>query len=159
MHRHHEQEMRSFIAIVTDVMVMLVFLTVGANLPWSEMANHFGPALAVVATLILLARPLTVIACLLPDRRGCWSREEFVFLAWTRETGVMPAALVGIIVGLGVPNADFVVTTVALAIITTLAVQSTTKSWLARRLHLVEAPTAPHAVPPAHERPATAASP
>ncbi len=156
MHRHHEQEMRSFIAVVTDVMVMLVFLTVGANLPWSEMASHFGPALAVVATLILLARPLTVLACLLPDRRGRWSREEYVFLAWTRETGVMPAALVGIIVGLGVPHADLVVTTVALAILTTLAVQSTTKSWLARRLHLVDAPTVPPTVSSAHERPATA---
>jgi cell volume regulation protein A len=69
-----------------------------------------------------------------------------VFLAWTRETGVVPAALAGIMVGLHVPHADLVVTTVALAIIVTLVVQATTKRWLAGRLHLIESiipPTQP----------------
>ena len=46
----------------------------------------------------------------------------------------MPAALAGIVVGMGVPNAELVVTTVALAIVVTLALQATTKRWLARRL-------------------------
>jgi NhaP-type Na+/H+ or K+/H+ antiporter len=41
-------------------------------------------------------------------------------------------------VGLDVPDAELVVTTVALAILVTLSVQSTTKRWLARRLHLIE---------------------
>ena len=50
-------------------------------------------------TLIFVARPLAVLVCLLADRRGRWTREEIVFLAWTRETGVVPAALAGIIVG------------------------------------------------------------
>jgi cell volume regulation protein A len=96
------------------------------------------PTLVVIAALILVARPLTVLMCLLPDRRGSWSREEVVFLAWTRETGVVPAALAGVMVGLDVPDAELVVTTVALAILVTLSVQSTTKRWLARRLHLIE---------------------
>ena len=37
-----------------------------------------------------------------------------------------------------VPNSDLVVTSVALAIIVTLGLQSTTKRWLARRLGLLE---------------------
>jgi cell volume regulation protein A len=127
-------------------MVMLVFITLGANLPLREIADELAPSLAVIAALILIARPVTVLACLLPDRRGSWSRDELVFLAWTRETGVVPAALAGIMVGLHVPDADLVVTTVALAIIVTLVVQATTKHWLARRLHLIESiipPTQP----------------
>ena len=83
---------------------------------------------------MFVARPLAVLVCLLPDRRGRWTREEIVFLAWTRETGVVPAALAGIVVGLHVPHAELVVTTVALAIVVTLALQATTKRWLARRL-------------------------
>src|SRR5919202_2276259 len=138
MHSHHEHEMRVLVAVVADVMVMLVFITLGANLPWAAMAHHLAPALAVLATLILVARPLTVVACLLPDRRGRWKREEIVFLAWTRETGVVPAAVAGLVVSLGVPHADLVVVTVALAIVTTLAVQTTTKSSLARRLRLLD---------------------
>jgi NhaP-type Na+/H+ or K+/H+ antiporter len=43
-------------------------------------------------------------------------------------------------VGLDVPNANLIVVTVALAIIVTLSLQSTTKQWLARRLRLVETP-------------------
>jgi cell volume regulation protein A len=138
MHSHHEHELRTLVAVVADLMVTFVFITLGANLPWGDMANHLAPALAVVAALIFVARPLAVLVCLLPDRRGSWTREEILFLAWTRETGVVPAALAGIVVALDVPNADLVVTTVALAIVVTLAVQSTTKRRLARRLGLLE---------------------
>jgi cell volume regulation protein A len=138
MHSHHENEMRTLVAVVADVMVIFVFITLGANLPWRDIADHLAPALAVVAVLVLVARPLTVLACLLPDRRGKWSREEIVFLAWTRETGVVPAALAGVVVGLHVPDANLVVVTVALTIVVTLALQATTKRWLARRLRLLE---------------------
>jgi potassium/hydrogen antiporter len=117
---------------------MLVFLTVGANLPWDSLADDLLPALAVVATLIFLARPLTVLACLLADRGARWSRQELLFIAWTRETGVVATAIAGILVGLRVPDADIAVTVVALAIIVTLSVQATTKRWLAHRLGLVD---------------------
>jgi cell volume regulation protein A len=139
MHAHHEAEMRVFVSTVADVMVMFVFLTLGANLPsWDAITGELAPALVVLAALILVARPLAVIACLLPDRRGAWSARELVFLAWTRETGVVPAALAGIIVGMGVPGAQLVVITAALAIVLTLSLQTTTKGWLARRLRLLE---------------------
>jgi potassium/hydrogen antiporter len=140
MHSHHEFELRVLVSVVADVMVMFVFITLGANLPWGAIAHHLLPALAVLATLILVARPITVLACLLPDRRGRWTREEIIFLSWTRETGVVPAAVASIVVGMGVAHAELVVTTVALAIIGTLTVQATTKHWLAHRLALVEPP-------------------
>jgi cell volume regulation protein A len=137
MHSHRELEMRTFVAVVADVMVMFVFLALGANLPFGDIADHAVPALATVAALILVARPLTVLACLLPDRRGRWERSEIAFVAWTRETGVVPAALAGVLVAEGVPYETEIITVVAVAIVVTLAVQSTTKAWLARRLGLV----------------------
>jgi len=136
MHSHHERDMRAFVETVTDVVVILVFVTLGANLPWGDIWENIVPALIVVAALILLARPVTVLLCLLPDRRGRWTREEIFFLAWTRETGVVAAALAGVMVGLGVPDSELIVTTVALAIVVTLGVQTTTKTWLGRRLGL-----------------------
>jgi cell volume regulation protein A len=138
MHSAHERDMRVLVSTVVDMVVILVFITLGANLPWSDIWDNFGPALAVVAALILVARPVTVLLCLLPDRRGGWSREEIVFLSWTRETGVVAAALAGLMVALDVPDAELIVTTVALAIVVTLAVQTTTKEWLGRRLGLDE---------------------
>jgi potassium/hydrogen antiporter len=138
MHSVHERDMRVLVDTICDIVVILVFITLGANLPWSDIRDNFGPALAVVFALILVARPLTVLLCLLPDRRGRWSREEIVFLSWTRETGVVAAALAGLMVALDVPDAELIVTTVALAIVVTLAVQTTTKPWLGRRLGLDE---------------------
>ena len=76
-------------------------------------------------------------------------RPEIVFVAWTRETGVVPAAIAGILVARGVPGQPELLTLVALAIIVTLLLQSTTKAWLARRLGLDEAePQAPRPRPP-----------
>lgn len=131
-------EVRVLSAVIADVMVMLVFITLGANLPWRTIADHIWPTLAVLAALIFVARPVTVLACLLPDRRGSWSRNEVLFVAWTRETGVVPAAVAGIVVSMHVPHSELVVTTVALAIVVTLALQATTKRWLARRLDLLD---------------------
>jgi len=138
MRSGHERDMRAFVDTVTDLVVILVFVTLGANLPWSDIWDNLLPALAVVAGLIFLARPITVLACLLPDRRGQWTREEIAFLAWTRETGVVAAALAGVMVGLDVPRSELIVTTVALAIVVTLGLQTTTKMWLGRRLGLDE---------------------
>lgn len=138
MHTVHERDMRVLVSTVSDVVVILVFMTLGANLPWGDMGENFWPAFATVAALILVARPLSVLACLLPDRRGQWSREEILFLSWTRETGVVAAALAGVMVGLDVPDAELIVTTVALAIVVTLLVQTTTKPWLGRKLQLEE---------------------
>jgi cell volume regulation protein A len=61
-----------------------------------------------------------------------------IFLSWTRETGVVAAALAGLMVARDIPQAELIVTTVAVAIILTLSLQTTTKVWLGRRLGLDE---------------------
>ena len=138
MHTHQETEMRFLVANLADVAVLLVFITLGANLPFGTIADEWLPALAVLATLLFVARPIAVLLSLLPDRRGKWTRQEIVFIGWTRETGVVPAALAGIIVAEGVADADLVVVCVAMAIIVTLTLQASTKRWLAHRLGLTE---------------------
>jgi cell volume regulation protein A len=138
MHSEHERDMRSLVETITEVVVILVFVTLGANLPWSDIRDNLVPAAVVVAALIVLARPLAVLVCLGADRRGRWTREEIAFLGWTRETGVVAAALAGLMVARDIPDAELIVTTVALAIVVTLAVQTTTKTWLGRRLGLNE---------------------
>jgi cell volume regulation protein A len=139
MHSHQEDELRAFSANLSDVVTIFVFLVVGASLPFGTIADHWAPSLAVVATLLLVARPLTVLACALPDRAAGWSRAELGFLCWTRETGVVPAALVGVLAGLGAPNVELLAGVVALAIVVTLLAQAVPAPWLARRLGLLEA--------------------
>ena len=60
---------------------------------------------------------------------------------WTRETGVVPAALVGVLAGLHVPHGDILSSVVAIAIIVTLLAQALPAPWLAARLGLLDGPT------------------
>jgi cell volume regulation protein A len=138
MHSKREQEMRFFTNVVAELAVMLIFIAVGANLPFDVIADNALPALAVIAVLLFVARPGVVLGSLLLDRRGRWEAPEIAFVAWTRETGVVPAALAGVLLALGVPYEDEILTTVGLVIVVTLLLQTTTKPWLARRLGLLE---------------------
>jgi cell volume regulation protein A len=136
MQESHERALRSFTTIVTDILVIFIFVALGVNLPLDTIWDEALPALATLAVLILLARPLTVAAALLLDRRGRWEREEIAFVAWTKETGVVPAALAGVVIAEGVAYESEIITVVALAVIVTLVLQASTKPWLAERLGL-----------------------
>jgi potassium/hydrogen antiporter len=138
MHDEHNRDLLITTRSLADIVTIFVFVLVGVNLPFHELGAQILPALAVVAVLLLVARPITVAICCLPDRRSRWSRAELAFVCWTRETGVVPAALVGVLAALAVPNGDLLASVVALAIIVTLAVQAIPAPWLARRLGLLE---------------------
>jgi potassium/hydrogen antiporter len=138
MHDEHSRDLLVTTRSLADIVTIFVFVLVGANLPFHALGEQLLPALAVVAVLLLVARPITVAICCLPDRRSRWSRAELAFVCWTRETGVVPAALVGVLAALAVPNGDLLASVVALAILVTLAVQAVPAPWLARRLGLLE---------------------
>jgi cell volume regulation protein A len=143
MHSEHERDLRQFAFSVADLITLFVFVVLGANIPFDTLGSNLLPALAVLAALLLLARPLTVLTCVMPDRRGSWTRHELAFLCWTRETGVVPAALVGVLAGLGVPNTDEYAAVVALAIVMTLVLQALPAAWLAERLGLLDGQPVP----------------
>jgi potassium/hydrogen antiporter len=138
MHDEHKRDLVITARSLADIVTIFVFVLVGANLPFHTLWEEILPALAVVAVLLLVARPATVAICMLPDRRSRWSRAELAFVCWTRETGVVPAALVGVLAALAVPNGEQLASVVALAILVTLAVQAVPAPWLANRLGLLE---------------------
>jgi cell volume regulation protein A len=87
---------------------------------------------------IFVDRPITVLACLLPDRRGRWTGREIAFISCCRETGVIPAAVASLLLARGVEGAEIAVSMVALAVCVTLLLQATTAGHVARRLGLLE---------------------
>jgi cell volume regulation protein A len=138
MHEHHARDLKRFAADVADIVTLLVFLVLGANLPIGELGGHIAGCLAVVAALLLVARPITVLACTLPDRNARWSRSELVFLCWCRETGVVPAALVGLLASRGIPSLAVLSSVVTVAIFATLLLQAMPARRLAGHLGLLE---------------------
>ena len=83
--------------------MLAVFVTLGLNLPLDALRDQLAAGLMVMAVFIFIARPLTVFACLLPDRRGRWTRNELIFLCWCRETGVVPAAVASLLLARHTP--------------------------------------------------------
>jgi cell volume regulation protein A len=92
----------------------------------------------VVIIFMLVARPITVFACALPDRRARWSLNEMLFMCWTRETGVIPAALAGILLGMKAPGAQMIASVTFIAILMTILIQAPTTRWLGGKLALLE---------------------
>jgi cell volume regulation protein A len=120
------------------MMRMFIFILLGSQVNFSLLGEYLWPSLAVVVVLVFIARPLTVFASVLPDLRTRWTWKEMLFMCWVRETGVIPAALSGMIVASGIPYADRVAAVVLMAIVFTILVQASTTAWLARKLGLEE---------------------
>jgi potassium/hydrogen antiporter len=137
-HEESERMLEDFVGQVAEIAVLLVFVTLGINLPFDALSKYFLGGLLVMAVFIFVARPVTVLACLLPDRRGRWTRNEMIFLSWSRYTGVIPAAVASILLARGVEGAEIAVSLVALAVCATLLLQATTAGYVARRLDLLE---------------------
>lgn len=141
-HDRNSEMLETFVGQIAEIATLLVFVTLGLNLPFDALGKYFLGGLLVMAVFIFVARPITVLACLLPDRRGAWTRNEIIFLSWCRYTGVIPAAVASLLLARGVEGAELAVSLVALAVLTTLLLQATTAEAVARRLGLIEDPRA-----------------
>ena len=137
-HDEHATLLEGFLGQVAEIATLLVFVTLGLNLPFEALGQYFFGGLVVMFVFIFVARPITVLACLLPDRRRGWTGKEIAFISWCRETGVIPAAVASLLLARGVEGAEIAVSMVALAVCVTLLLQATTAGYVARRLNLVE---------------------
>lgn len=139
---HHAEQHRHELEVTATqfahLATLAVFVVLGINLPLDALGEYWLGGIAVMAVFMLIARPITVFACLAVDRRGAWTLREKVFLSWSRETGVVPAAIAALLLADGVRGADIAVALVAMAVVATLLFQASTAGWLARRLDLLE---------------------
>ncbi len=138
MSKTEEAKLEDFILTTSLIMRIFIFVLLGSQVNFALLQQYFWPALGVVLVFMLIARPLVVFICTWPDRRAKWTSQELLFMCWTRETGVIPGALAGMLVGLQVPHADVIASVTFLAILITIIVQATTTRWLAAKLGLLE---------------------
>ena len=127
-----------FVLTTAFIMRLFIFILLGAQVDFAEVSQDWLGGALVVAVLMLIARPATVFLCALPDRRARWSTNELLFMCWTRETGVIPAALAGLLLGTEAPGAPVIASVTFIAILMTILIQAPTTAWLGRRLGLLE---------------------
>ena len=140
MKPQEKEKLDDFILTTSLIMRMFIFILLGSQVNFALMGKHLWSGIAVVFALMFIARPAAVFLCALPDRHARWSLNEMLFMCWTRETGVMPAALAGILIGMKVPGAEVIASITFLTILMTIIIQATTTRWLAAKLGLLEEP-------------------
>jgi potassium/hydrogen antiporter len=132
------EKLDEYVLTTAFIMRVFIFILLGAQVDFDLIRQYWLGGLIVVAVLMLVARPLTVFACALPDRRARWSLREMLFMCWTRETGVIPAALAGLLSGMKAPGAPMIASVTFIAVLMTILIQAPTTEWLARRLGLLQ---------------------
>ena len=133
----HEQ----FKDVTISLVRMLIFMLLGVQMNFGIISQYWGESLIVILTFVFLARPISVLLTVPFDRKAKWNIREIAYLCWTRETGVIPAALAGMLITMKIPNAELISAVTSMAIIITLTFQASTAKYLAKVLKLEVKPT------------------
>ncbi len=117
---------------------MAIFLVLGTQVEVHALLKYGLRAFGIVLILMFIARPLVVLTCTFPDRKAKWRKNEILFMMWVRETGVIPAALSGMVVSLKITNYEMISSVVFMTILITLLLQASTTKWVAKKLKVLE---------------------
>lgn len=129
-----------FSETVTLIMRTLIFMLLGTQVNFRILSQFWIQGILIVLVFMFIARPLSVLLCTLPDRKAKWKWNEILFMFWVRETGVIPAALSGMIIAAGVDYANEIASVTFIAILMTILIQASTTGYVAKRLGIALEP-------------------
>ncbi len=111
---------------VASLCRMSIFVVLGTHVDLGALAQYWLPSLIVV------------LICTVFDIKAKWKINDKLFMMWVRETGVIPAALSGIVVSMKVPGYEIISSIVFMTILITLIVQASTTKLVAKKLDVLE---------------------
>ncbi|MBU6464436.1 MAG: sodium:proton antiporter [Bradyrhizobium sp.] len=135
------QKLDDFVLTTCFILRLFIFMLLGAQVDFALIGQYWLGGAAIAAVLMLVARPVTVFLCTLPDRRARWSFREMLFMCWTRETGIIPAALAGLLSGMNAPGAKLIESVTFITILMTILIQAPTTEWIGCKLGLMQTGT------------------
>lgn len=121
---------------------IVMFLLLGLLMTPDQMKPYLAGSGVVAGILIVLARPVAVLLCLVPFR---YSLREIGFISWIGLRGAVPIFLATIPVLAKLPNSDVYVTAAFVCVLASLTLQGWTIAPVARFFGL-ELPPKPEAV-------------
>ena len=122
-----------FLDAVTWLAQIVMFVLLGLLVWPQRLMESIWPALAVAATLMLVARPAAVLLCLAPFR---FPWREKVFISWVGLRGAVGIFLASIPLLVGLPQAHLYFDIAFVVVLTSLLIQGWTIPFAARRLHV-----------------------
>jgi NhaP-type Na+/H+ and K+/H+ antiporter len=132
----HGPATRGFAEGIAWLAQMGLFVMLGLLASPARLPGVIVPALAAGAVLVLAARPLAVVASVLPLRVP-W--REHAFLSWAGLRGAVPIVLATIPMSARLPGATRLFDLVFVVVVVFTLLQGPTLPWLARRLGVIAA--------------------
>lgn len=130
----NRREISTFMDGMTWLFQIIMFLSLGLLVNPHEMLGIAIPATLIGIFMILVARPLSVMVCLLPFKKMNFNSRLLV--SWVGLRGAVPIIFATYPVVAHIPGSTQIFNIVFFITILSLLVQGTTISWMARKLHL-----------------------
>lgn len=140
----HQQSLRRFHDGLAWLMQIAMFLTLGLLVFPSRLVPVIGVGLLIAACLIFIARPASIFLSLLFSP---YSRREKIFLSWVGLRGAVPIVLATYPLLAKISQADLTFNIVFFIVLTSVLLQGTSVSLVARWLR-VDAPVSPKRIYP-----------
>jgi potassium/hydrogen antiporter len=128
---HAKKELLGFHDVIAWLMQIIMFLTLGLQVFPSRLLPIIGIGLLISGFLMFLARPMAVFISLLTSRL---TLRETVFISWVGLRGAVPIILATFPLVAGNPQADMIFHLVFFIVLTSVLLQGTTLSTVARWL-------------------------
>jgi potassium/hydrogen antiporter len=122
-----------FLDAVTWLAQIAMFVLLGLLVSPARLTDTLVPALAVAATLMVVARPVAVFLCLTPFR---FPWREKTFIAWVGLRGAVGIFLASIPLLVQVPNAEVYFNIAFVVVLASLLIQGWSIARAARLLHV-----------------------
>jgi potassium/hydrogen antiporter len=122
-----------FLDAVTWLAQIVMFVMLGLLVSPQRLIGTAGPALAVAATLMFVARPVAVFLCLAPFQ---FSWREKTFISWIGLRGAVGIFLASIPLLVGLPQAPIYFDIAFVVVLASLLIQGWTVAFAAGRLHV-----------------------
>src|SRR6187402_3478991 len=123
----------TFLDAATWLAQIVMFVLLGLLASPQRLLDSVGPSVVVALVLMLLARPLAVLLCLMPFR---FNWREKVFIAWTGLRGAVAIFLASIPMLVGLSKAYLYFDVAFVVVIISLLLQGWTLAPAARKLHV-----------------------
>ncbi len=137
---HQKRGLRKFHDGLAWLFQIAMFLVLGLLVYPHKLITFADAGLAVAIFLMLVARPLGVLASLVPLRV---EGRVIVLVSWTGLRGAVPIVLATYPKVIGLERADQIFNIVFFVVLMSGLLQGTTLPWLSKRLRLTHAPAEP----------------
>jgi cell volume regulation protein A len=141
----HKRSLLNFHDGLAWLMQIALFLTLGLLVFPTHLVPVIGIGLLLAACLMLVARPVSVLLCLLPART--LNLREKALVSWVGLRGAVPIVLATYPLVAKIPQAELIFNVVFFVVLTSVLLQGTSIPLVAKWLR-VDAPLAPKRVYP-----------